>query len=147
MTVVQLPPTSGGWPQPPAAAAFYGLAGRVVETIAPFSEADPVAILADLLVAFGCAVGTGPHAMVPATATGAHIAIVANITLDELRREMTSGEGENGFANRFLWLLVRRSKLLPEPPAFTGPIVDDLALRLAESLAAAEKIGQIRRDP
>jgi hypothetical protein len=37
-------------------AAYYGLAGEVVDTIAPHSEADPVAILLQFLVAFGNAV-------------------------------------------------------------------------------------------
>ena len=55
------------WPEPPGPAAFYGLAGRIVEAITPFTEADPVAVLGQLLVAFGCAVGSGPHAMVGAT--------------------------------------------------------------------------------
>ena len=45
-------------------AALYGLAGRIVETIAPASEADPVAILLHTLVTVGNLVGPGPHARV-----------------------------------------------------------------------------------
>jgi hypothetical protein len=52
------------WPDPPAAAAFYGLPGRVVEFVNPFSEADPVAVLGTFLTVFGCALNTSPHAMV-----------------------------------------------------------------------------------
>ena len=44
--------------------AFYGLAGKVVATIAPHSEADPNGILLQFLVAFGNAVGTSPHFLV-----------------------------------------------------------------------------------
>lgn len=44
------------WPQRPDQ-AFYGLAGDVVQRIEPHSEADPVAILAQFLVAFGNAIG------------------------------------------------------------------------------------------
>ena len=53
-------PAPPGWPDPPAPAAWQGLAGQIVETIAPHTEADPVAILAQLLVAAGATVGRGP---------------------------------------------------------------------------------------
>ncbi len=49
------------WPEPLAPEAFHGLAGEIVRTIEPHSEADPAAILIQLLVAFGNAVGRGPH--------------------------------------------------------------------------------------
>src|SRR5208337_2827608 len=45
------------WPDPPAAAALGGLAGEVVRLIEPESEADPVAVLLQLLVGFGNAIG------------------------------------------------------------------------------------------
>ena len=50
----------------------------------------------------------------PAQATGAHIGIIAHVTRDELRRSLNETEQTNGFANRFLWACVRRSKILPE---------------------------------
>lgn len=49
----------------------------------------------------------------PAKATGAHISIIGHITRDELLRGLDSTEAANGFANRFLWICVRRSKFLP----------------------------------
>ncbi len=49
----------------------------------------------------------------PIKATDAHISIVGHITKDELLRHLTETEAANGFANRFLWLMVRRSKQLP----------------------------------
>jgi hypothetical protein len=49
------------WPSPPNVAAYYGLAGEIVSAIEPHTEADPVAILVQLLVSFGNAVGRGPH--------------------------------------------------------------------------------------
>ena len=45
-------------------AAFYGLAGNIVEAIEPFSEADPVAILVNVVTAFGNVIGSGPHFLV-----------------------------------------------------------------------------------
>src|SRR5687768_2646518 len=49
------------WPAPPAPAAFTGLAGHFVKAIEDHSEGDPVAVLTQLLVAFGNAIGRGPH--------------------------------------------------------------------------------------
>jgi hypothetical protein len=48
------------WPQIDAE-AFYGLAGAVVDAIAPTTEADPVGLLAHFLVAFGNAIGRKPY--------------------------------------------------------------------------------------
>lgn len=46
-------------------------------------------------------------------ATEAHISIIGHITRSELLRHLTETEAANGFANRFTWLMVRRSKELP----------------------------------
>jgi hypothetical protein len=48
--------TAALWPEMDAA-AYYGLTGIVVETIAPHSEADPVAILIQFLTAAGNVLG------------------------------------------------------------------------------------------
>jgi len=53
-------PTTPTWPDPLAEAAFHGLAGEIVRTIEPHSEADPAALLVSLLVAFGNACRRGP---------------------------------------------------------------------------------------
>lgn len=46
----------------PNSPAFYGAAGDIVRTILPETEADPAALLVDLLTSFGNSVGSGPHA-------------------------------------------------------------------------------------
>jgi hypothetical protein len=56
-----------GWPEPPAADAFHGLPGAIVEKIVPHTEADPVAILTQLLVACGALIGRGAYFQVEAT--------------------------------------------------------------------------------
>jgi hypothetical protein len=53
----------------------------------------------------------------PATATGAHVSIIGHITSEELLRELNSTDIANGMANRFMFLLVRRSKMLPHGPS------------------------------
>jgi hypothetical protein len=52
-------PAPPGWPDPPAPAAYQGLAGEIVHAIAPHTEADPVAVLVQLLVACGALIGRG----------------------------------------------------------------------------------------
>ena len=60
-------PAPDGWPAPPDPAAYHGLAGEIVKQLAPHTEADPVAILSQLLVAFGAAAGRGAWFTVEAT--------------------------------------------------------------------------------
>ncbi len=43
--------------------AFIGLAGEVVDLVAPHTEADPAGLLTSFLVSFGASVGPGPHAV------------------------------------------------------------------------------------
>jgi hypothetical protein len=47
--------------------AFYGLAGKIVRTLAPHTEAQPEAILLQLLATFGNIIGAGLHCMVGPT--------------------------------------------------------------------------------
>jgi hypothetical protein len=61
------PISSRPWPAPPYTLAYYGLAGEIALAVEPHTEADPIAILVQLLVAFGCAVGRGAYAIVGAT--------------------------------------------------------------------------------
>jgi hypothetical protein len=52
--------SGASWPEPLAPEAFYGLAGEIVRAIEPHSEADPAALLIQLLAAFGNVTGRGP---------------------------------------------------------------------------------------
>ena len=56
-----------GWPAPPGPAAYHGLIGEIVRVLEPETEADPVAILTQLLVAFGTAIGRGAYYEIEAT--------------------------------------------------------------------------------
>jgi hypothetical protein len=245
-------PEPAPWPEL-APEAFHGLAGEVVRAIEPHTEADPVAVLAQLLAAFGNAVGRGPryradgafhhcnlfvmlvgktaHARKgtawerarevmeiaapdwvegnvrgglstgegliyhvrdpdvedkrafvietefarvlsvmerradtlsavlrqawdgshlstltrnePMRATGAHLSAVGHITEADLRDHLGETEVLNGFGNRFLWLLTRRSKLLPDG----GKEVDltPLGQRLGEAISWASGAGRLAR--
>jgi hypothetical protein len=82
----------------------------------------------------------------PARATAAHISIIGHITEEELKRNLTSTEAANGFANRFLWVLSRRSKCLPEGGNIREQDLVDLARRLKDVANAARHGTQIQRD-
>lgn len=47
--------------------ALHGVAGEIVMAIDPYTEADRVAVLAQLLAMFGCVVGRDPHFLVEYT--------------------------------------------------------------------------------
>jgi hypothetical protein len=60
-------PPPAAWPTPPDPAAYHGLLGEIVRALEPETEADPVAILTQLLVAFGTAVGRRANFQIEAT--------------------------------------------------------------------------------
>jgi hypothetical protein len=83
----------------------------------------------------------------PLRATGAHISIVGHITEDEVRRDLTATERANGFANRFLWLLVQRSKALPEGTPVPDQMLAPLVEELRQVVDFARSAGEVGRDP
>jgi hypothetical protein len=275
---LELPPAEP-WPSPPMIALRHGILGEIMPRLEPATEADPVALLTTLLVAFGNAAGRGPHALVsgatrhgvnlfagitgrsgkgrkgsgldlalrplrdadpkwvedrivsglasgeglvhavrdpvtrmepiregrevvdygpvvvdpgvedkrllvveselgaalrasrreqstlspmlrlawdgsklktlsknsPETATDPHVSLIGHIVVEELRKLMSDADIYGGLANRFLWILSRRSRLLPDG----GDLDDlgDLTPRLAALLAQAKATGRMRRTP
>ena len=82
----------------------------------------------------------------PLKATGAHISIIGHITTDELLRHLDNTESANGFANRFLWFGVRRSKALPEGGSLEAHELAPVVAEVSDALAFAKNVGEIRRD-
>jgi hypothetical protein len=74
----------------------------------------------------------------PTRSTGAHISIIGHITKAELLRHLGATKAANGFANRFLWLMVRRSKELP----FGGNVPPEDLKGLNRRLDAAVRFGR-----
>jgi hypothetical protein len=81
-----------------------------------------------------------------AIATGALISIVGHITSDELTRNLDQTERANGFANRFLWPLVRRSKFLPEGGSPGDSELNPLIERLNEAIRFGRSVRELKRD-
>jgi hypothetical protein len=84
----------------------------------------------------------------PVQATGAHISVLGHVTAEELRRYLGRTEVGNGFANRFLWIFVQRSKVLPEGGALDPAAFEPLVGRVRHAIEAARALGdrEIRRD-
>lgn len=74
----------------------------------------------------------------PTRATGAHISIIGHVTKAELLRHLSDTEAANGFANRFLWLMVRRSKELP----FGGDVPHEDLKALGQRLDSAVRFAR-----
>lgn len=74
----------------------------------------------------------------PMKATNTHVSHVGHITRQELLRYLTETETANGFANRFIWLLVKRSKAL----AFGGGWSEVDTAPLVRKLSAAVEFGK-----
>jgi len=82
----------------------------------------------------------------PIKATGAHVSIIGHITRDELLRYMNATEQANGFANRFCWLMVYRSKCIPNPVGIPEEMLFPLIARLRDRVEFARRVGEIGRD-
>ncbi|HEY3168760.1 MAG TPA: hypothetical protein VGK57_16115 [Candidatus Binatia bacterium] len=82
----------------------------------------------------------------PNRATGAHISIIAHITRGELLRHLVETEQTNGFANRFCWLLVARSKEISRPKGVPSEILHPLIQKLREAIAFARRVTEMDRD-
>jgi len=77
-------------------------------------------------------------------ASNAFVSVLAQITPDELRKILTNSvEVVNGFANRFLWCLVRCQRLLPH--GGNVAVLDAFDDRLRIALEKAKTIRDMRR--
>lgn len=82
----------------------------------------------------------------PARATGAHFSVIGHITKDELLRYMTRTESANGFANRILWVMVRRSKELPFGGRVPESTLASIKSRLFHAIEKARERGELVLD-
>jgi hypothetical protein len=82
----------------------------------------------------------------PARATGAHVTVVGHVVAEEAQRYLTESEIAGGLANRFLWALVRRARLLPDPPVPDPRLIAELAEATRHVLERGRAIGALGRD-
>jgi hypothetical protein len=79
------------------------------------------------------------------SADGAHVAVLGHVTGTELRAKLADTEVANGFANRHLFALVRRSKRLPHGGKLEADAVRRLGIELRDILHSARKVGLLGR--
>jgi len=75
----------------------------------------------------------------PERATNPHLSILGHIIAEELMRQLYDIELANGFANRFVWLMVHRSQLLPFGGKWSEVNTVPIITRIAEALAFARE--------
>jgi hypothetical protein len=83
----------------------------------------------------------------PIKASHAHVAVLAHTTMDELLLKMSDVDVANGYANRFLHVLSRRTTLHSNPGQLPDAVVRDLGARLARAIAYAQSSAEITRSP
>jgi hypothetical protein len=124
-SISEILPAPAGWPEPPDAAAYHGLAGEIVWAIAPHTEADPVAVLVQLLVACGALIGRGAWFAVERT---------------------------RHYPNEFVVLVGESSRALrgssyAHVEQLLGEIDPDFLLRMESGLSSGEGLVWALRDP
>ncbi len=82
----------------------------------------------------------------PAFATGAHISTIGHITPENLVRHLDDDVIASGFANRSLFVLVRRARLLPDGERLPDAAIWPLTARLGQAIAIAKGRGELTRD-
>jgi hypothetical protein len=82
----------------------------------------------------------------PTTATDTHVSIIGRITPRELRKELTTTDMASGFINRFLLLLARRSRYLPNGGQVDVRVREVLVRRFQRAADTARRGGNLRRD-
>jgi len=83
----------------------------------------------------------------PNKATDAHISIIGHITETELKKYLTEVETANGFANRHIWFVSKRSKFLAEPQPTDPKRTNAIRTMILKNLEKAKKSGELKRDP
>ena len=71
----------------------------------------------------------------------------SNVTVEELKRLLTTNDRANGFGNRILWCCARRSKLLSRGGRLLDErLLDALAHRVRNAVLTAQQIGWVNFD-
>jgi hypothetical protein len=81
----------------------------------------------------------------PVRATHAYISVIGHITLEELQRYLDETDLFNGFANRFLWACVRRSKYLPDGGLLDASWIVKFLAQFKRADSFARSAGRISR--
>ena len=82
----------------------------------------------------------------PYGATDAHICVIGHISQEGLKKYLQESAFFSGFANRWLWLCVKRGKLQPRGDSIALKTLDPQITELKEAILWASEMGEIKRD-
>lgn len=80
----------------------------------------------------------------PIKVDNSHLSLIVHITPQELEKTFASVDAANGFANRFIWLISHRSKLLSKGSTVPDSLNRDLALEIRQTLEVARAFSEIK---
>jgi hypothetical protein len=83
----------------------------------------------------------------PTKATNPYMSIIGHITITELVNYLDQTEILNGYANRFLYACVKRSKLLPHGGALSTETIIKLGHKTHDAIEAARSVGRVTMTP
>ena len=76
-------------------------------------------------------------------ATAPHVVIVGHVTKEDLRKHLREEDKSNGFGNRFVWFMVKRSKLQPFASGVPEHVLGPLREGLRDAVAYAQTVGEV----
>ena len=76
-----------------------------------------------------------------------HVGVIAHITPVELRAKLSGTDAANGFGNRFIWLAVRRTRLVPFPVSPVEHVDPALLEAVGAAIAEAQAPGDVPWSP
>lgn len=82
----------------------------------------------------------------PDKCDNAHVSLLVHITIEELKQKMAEVDTWNGFANRFLWFAVKRSKFLDDPQIMPDSVMNPLVQKLKAAVDFGRKPLQVVKD-
>jgi hypothetical protein len=115
-------------------AALQGTPGKIVNEVAPYTEAHPAAILAQLLARFGAEVGPGPHVLI---GNREHPARINTMIVGR------TSDGAKGTSHEVVVALFAAAS--PQQPGFLGLVRDPM--RVLSGLSSGEGLIELVRDP
>jgi hypothetical protein len=145
---IPLAPRSSA-PPPPALAvpALYGIAGRVVYSLAPHTEADPAAVLLQFLAAFGNLVGPAPHCRVGATRHALNLFVVLVGESSKARKGTSWRQISSLLAEADpLWSARRVNTARPTPRTILHALSDQQSVADRRLFLLSEEFASVLRD-
>jgi hypothetical protein len=81
----------------------------------------------------------------PMVSTTPHVSVLGHVTVEELQARLGKVHRYSGFANRFAFFAVQRSKLLPSGAAVDRNILTGLGIKVLDALTDARDVGIMSR--